>query len=204
MLGGEGLADERKLVQKAQKGDVKAFEKIVEDYQGVVYSVAYRYAENTQDAADMAQEVFIKMFKNINSFQEKSKLSTWIYRVATNMCIDIVKKESRNSVAYSFDEGYEDKDGSTLYNGLVDDSMQPDEIVEKREIKDAVNSAISKLSDKYKTVIILRDIEGLHYEEIAEIVDCSVGTVKSRISRGRKNLRKILLDDRELFDMYYV
>lgn len=198
------MADERKLVQKAQKGDVKAFEKIVEDYQGVVYSVAYRYAENTQDAADMAQEVFIKMFKNINSFQEKSKLSTWIYRVATNMCIDIVKKESRNSVAYSFDEGYEDKDGSTLYNGLVDDSMQPDEIVEKREIKDAVNSAISKLSDKYKTVIILRDIEGLHYEEIAEIVDCSVGTVKSRISRGRKNLRKILLDDRELFDMYYV
>lgn len=198
------MTDEKKLIKKAQKGDVKAFEKIVEDYQSVVYSVAYRYAENSQDAADMAQEVFIKMFKNINSFQDKSKLSTWIYRVATNMCLDMVKKESRNLIAYSFDEGYEDKDGSTLYNGIADDALQPDEILEKAEIRDAVNLAISKLSDKYKTVIILRDIEGLHYDEIAEIVDCSVGTVKSRISRGRKNLRKILLENRELFDLYYV
>ncbi len=198
------MTDESKLIKKAQKGDTAAFEKIITEYQNVVYSIAYRYAENPEDAADMSQEVFLKMFRNINTFQFKSKLSTWIYRVAANTCIDLVKKSNRDKNTYSIDEGYENSDGDTKYTEIADDSSQPETVLEDSEVKDAINLAISELNEDYRTVIILRDIQGLSYDEISEIVGCSVGTVKSRISRGRKNLREILLTDRELFEKYYV
>ncbi|MCI5892602.1 MAG: sigma-70 family RNA polymerase sigma factor [Clostridiales bacterium] len=198
------MTDENKLIKKAQKGDADAFEKIISEYQNVVYSVAYRYADNAEDAADMSQEIFLKMFRNINTFQFKSKLSTWIYRVATNTCIDLVKKTKNVRNTYSIDDGYENSDGETKFNEIADDSSQPDIAVENGEIRDVINMAISRLSDDYRLVIILRDIQGLSYDEISEIVGCSVGTVKSRISRGRKNLREILFEDRELFEKYYV
>lgn len=198
------MTNEDKLIRKAQKGDVLAFERIISDYQNVVYSVAYRYADNAEDAADMSQEIFLKMFKSINTFQFKSKLSTWIYRVATNTCIDLVKKANRDGSTYSINEGYENSDGDTRYSEITDDSSQPDIVAEKSEMRDIINTAISGLNEDYRTVIILRDIQGLSYDEISEIIGCSVGTVKSRISRGRKNLREILLKDRELFEKYYV
>lgn len=198
------MTNEDKLIRKAQKGDVPAFERIISDYQNVVYSVAYRYADNAEDAADMSQEIFLKMFKSINTFQFKSKLSTWIYRVATNTCIDLVKKAKRDGSTYSINEGYENSDGDMKYSEITDDSSQPDVVAEKSEMRDVINTAISELNEDYRTVIILRDIQGLSYDEISEIIDCSVGTVKSRISRGRKKLREILLQDRELFEKYYV
>lgn len=99
------MADELKLIKKAQKGDVEAFEKIITEYQSIIYNIAFRFAGNAEDAADMSQEVFLKMFRNINSFQFKSKLSTWIYRVATNTCLDQVKRKNRNNPAYSLDDG---------------------------------------------------------------------------------------------------
>ena len=95
------MADELKLIKKAQKGDVEAFEKIITEYQSIIYNIAFRFAGNAEDAADMSQEVFLKMFRNINSFQFKSKLSTWIYRVATNTCLDQVKRKNRNNPSYS-------------------------------------------------------------------------------------------------------
>ena len=144
------------------------------------------------------------MFKSINTFQFKSKLSTWIYRVATNTCIDLAKKAKRDGSTYSINEGYENSDGDMKYSEITDDSSQPDVVAEKSEMRDVINTAISELNEDYRTVIILRDIQGLSYDEISEIIDCSVGTVKSRISRGRKKLREILLQDRELFEKYYV
>ena len=198
------MADELKLIKKAHKGDVEAFEKIITEYQSIIYNIAFRFAGNAEDAADMSQEVFLKMFRNINSFQFKSKLSTWIYRVATNTCLDQVKRKNRNNPAYSLDDGFEDGDGSFFSNEIADDSPTPDEVIEQAEMKDVINQAISELPDDYRTVIILRDIQGLSYDEIAEIIECSVGTVKSRISRGRRNLREILSKDRELFDKYFV
>lgn len=198
------MTDENKLIKKAQKGDASAFEKIIAEYQNVVYSIAYRYAENSEDAADMSQEIFIKMFRNINTFQFKSKLSTWIYRVATNTCIDLVKKTKNDRNTYSIDDGYENSDGETKYSEIADDSSRPDVALEEGEVRDVINMAISRLNEDYRLVIILRDIQGLSYDEISEIVGCSVGAVKSRISRGRKNLREILFEDRELFEKYYV
>lgn len=197
------MTGEIRLIKKAQSGDVSAFEKIVSEYQNVVYSVVYRYAENSEDAEDMSQEVFIKMFKNINSFQFKSKLSTWIYRVATNTCIDLVKKFKQDNT-YSLDEGIESVDGEKNYIEISDVSMAPENVYGRYETRDVINQAIKNLNEEYRTVIILRDIEGLSYDEISEVLSCSVGTVKSRISRGRRKLREILSEDRELFEKYYV
>ena len=196
------MADELKLIKKAQKGDVGAFEKIITEYQSVVYSISYRYADNVHDAADMAQEEFLKMFKTINTFRFKSKFSTWIYRVATNTCLDMVKSRRRTDSAVSFGS-FDDDDGGFAAEP-ADTRFMPDERLEAAEAKDVVNRAIGELSDEYRTVIILRDIRGLSYEEIADVVDCSVGTVKSRISRARRNLREILLENRELFEKYFV
>lgn len=196
------MTDDKKLIKKAQKGDTEAFEKLIEKYQNVVYGIAYRYAQNSDDAADMAQEVFLKMFKNINTFKFKSKLSTWIYRVAANTCIDLAKKTGNDNNTYSIDDS--SSDYGSRYLEVADPSPEPVEVVLGGEIKDAVNTAISSLNEEYRTVIILRDIEGLSYDEISEIIDCSVGTVKSRISRGRKILRKILSQNRELFEKYFV
>ena len=204
--GGECLTDELKLIKKAQKGDVSAFEQIINRYQSVVYSVSYRYAENQDDASDMAQEIFLKVFRTINSFQFKSRLSTWIYRVATNTCLDLLKKR-RNSLsesAYSYDVGYEDLGGNQNFAEVEDTRFMPDKKAEEAETKDVINRAIRRLPDDYRTAVILRDIRGLSYEEIADITDCSVGTVKSRISRARKNLREILSEDRELFEEFFV
>lgn len=200
------MTDELKLIKKAQKGDVSAFEQIITRYRSVVYSVSYRYAENQDDASDMAQEIFLKMFRTINSFQFKSRLSTWIYRVATNTCLDLLKKR-RNSFsesAYSYDVGYEDSDGNQNFAEVEDTRFMPDKKAEEAETKDVINRAIGRLPDDYRTAVILRDIRGLSYEEIADITDCSVGTVKSRISRARKNLREILSEDRELFEEFFV
>lgn len=197
------MTDDKKLIKKAQKGDANAFETLISRYQNVVYSVAYRYAPSAEDAADMAQEVFLKMFRNINTFKFKSKLSTWIYRVAVNTCIDLVKRNKDDVNTYSIDNVYSDEDGLG-YDEIADSSPGPDEIALRGEIKNAINSAISLLNIDYRTVIILRDIQGLTYDEISEITDCSVGTVKSRISRARKNLREILSENRELFEKYYV
>lgn len=197
------MTDDKKLIKKAQKGDANAFETLILRYQNVVYSVAYRYAPSAEDAADMAQEIFLKMFRNINTFKFKSKLSTWIYRVAVNTCIDLVKRNKDDGNTYSIDNGYLDEDGLG-YEEIADSSPGPDEIALQGEIKNAINSAISLLNIEYRTAIILRDIQGLTYDEISEITDCSVGTVKSRISRARKNLREILSENRELFEKYYV
>lgn len=198
------MTDDKALIKKAQKGDTGAFEKILKNYENVIYGIAYRYAGSQDDAADMAQEIFIKMFRNINGFRFKSKLSTWIYRVAVNTCIDMIKKSDRDKAAYSLDDGYTDDEGEMCYGEIADTSLLPDEVIIKGEVKDAVNTALSCLSEDYRTVIILRDMQGLTYDEIAEVIDCSVGTVKSRISRGRKNLREILSQNRELFEKYYV
>ena len=186
------MTDELKLIKKAQKGDVSAFEQIITRYQ--------------EDASDMAQEIFLKMFRTINSFKYKSRLSTWIYRVATNTCLDMLKKRKNgiSESAYPYDGGYEDLDGNQNFAEIEDTRYMPDKKAEESETKDVINRAIGRLPDDYRTAVILRDIRGLSYDEIAEITDCSVGTVKSRISRARKNLREILSEDRELFEEFFV
>ncbi len=193
---------EQELIKRAQNGDVAAFESLIEEYQKRIFSIAYRMVSNPEDAADLTQEVIVKIFKNLDKFQGNAKFSTWVYRIATNTCLDELKKNKRYTT-YSLDKEIETEEGS-LMGELPDKGPTPEQAAEKKAIQTAVREAIGKLPTDHKKVMILRDLQGLSYEEIADVVGCSVGTVKSRISRARENLKKILSQDRELFSDYFV
>ncbi len=196
------MEEEKVLIQRAQDGDVVAFENLIQEYQKRIFSIAYRMMQNQEDAADLTQEILLKLFKNLDKFRGNSKFSTWVYRVATNSCLDALKKAKRQT-GYSLDKGIETEEG-TLLGEIPDKGPTPQEVAEKKAMIEAVRLGIAKLSKEHQRVMILREFEGLSYEEIAQILNCSVGTVKSRINRGRENLKKILSQNRELFSDYFV
>ncbi len=197
------MTDEKTLITQAQSGDVAAFEALVSEYQKKIFSIAYRMLQNQEDAADLTQEILVKVFKNLNRFKGDSKFSTWIYRVATNACLDELKKSHRKYTAYSLDKELETEDGSLLTE-VRDERPTPEAVAEKKAVQKAVQAAIGKLNEDHRSVIVLRDLQGFSYEEIAKVLQCSVGTVKSRINRARSNLKKILMQDKELFSDYFV
>ena len=185
--------DEKLLVKKAQKGDHKAFEQLMEEHFKKIYNIAYRMTGNPDDASDMTQEVMIKLFRNIGSFKGDSKFSTWVYRVATNTCLDELKKGRRHSHT-SLNTEYDTGNGEITYE-VEDTSPTPEEMTEKKELRSMVADAVQRLSPGHRAAIILRDIKGFSYDEIAKILNCSEGTVKSRISRARASLKEVLEKD---------
>ncbi len=187
------MTDERMLVKKAQKGDGKAFEILMEEYFKKIYNIALRMTNNADDAADMTQEVMIKLFRNIGSFKGDSKFSTWVYRVATNTCLDELKKMRRHSHA-SLNAEIDTGEGEVAIE-VEDTAPTPEERAERSELKGMVAAAVEKLSPDHRAAIILRDIRGFSYDEIARILNCSEGTVKSRISRARAQLKAVIEKD---------
>ena len=187
---GVTAVDENKLVNKAVKGDNSAFEALMEKHMGIIYNIALRMAANQDDAEDMTQEIMIKIFRSLGSFKGNSKFSTWIYRVAVNTCLDELKKK-KNKKHLSLDAEISGDDGENQIE-IKDDSPSPEKIAEQNELRDMVAAAVKLLSDEHRAVIVLRDIRGMSYSEIAGILGCSDGTVKSRISRARAQLKMIL------------
>ncbi|NLY43522.1 MAG: sigma-70 family RNA polymerase sigma factor [Clostridiaceae bacterium] len=196
------MSHEKLLIQKCKNGDVEAFEQLIESYQKKVFGIAFRMLGNTEDASDVAQEVFLKVFKSITNFKEESSLSTWIYRIATNVCLDEIRKRKKATVV-SINSTIQLEDGE-IDMQVEDQGPHPDEIVERKELENEVKKAIERLNNEHKIVIILRDIQGLSYDEIADILQCSLGTVKSRINRARNSLKNILLKRKELLNDYNV
>jgi len=194
--------NENILIEKSRKGDIEAFEKLIEAYQKKVFNIALGILNNYDDANDIAQDVFIRIFKSIKNFKGESAFSTWLYRITTNACLDELRKRKNKNVI-SLDEDIR-FDGGEIPRQIVDDGPPLDVIAERNELKRIVNNAISELSEEHKTVIILREIQGFSYEEIAEVLKCPQGTVKSRISRARNILKDILKNKRELYDKDYV
>lgn len=186
---------EKELVELCRQGDRDAFNELVLQYQTKVVNISYGILGNPDDAADAAQEVFIKIYRAIERFEGKSSLSTWIYRITTNVCTDILRKKSRTSaLSINAHIGEDEKEFD-----IKDDSKTPDEVATMNETQREVRAAIDSLSEDYKTVLTLYDLEGLAYDEIAQIVDCPIGTVKSRLNRARAALKKKLSQKRELF-----
>lgn len=186
--------DEKVLVERAQSGDLDAFEQIVQAYQTKVYNIALSITGNHHDADDAAQDVFVKVYRSIGAFSFHAQFSTWLYRVATNVCLDYLRRRKRaGTVTLDAD----DEDAPQMQ--VADDAPTPELVMEEKETVRLVRQAISKLSDEHKKVIVLRDLSGLSYDEIAAIEQCSVGTVKSRINRARQNLKKLLEENREQF-----
>jgi RNA polymerase sigma-70 factor (ECF subfamily) len=157
---------------------------------------------NQEDAYDITQEVFIRVFKSMKEFREEASFSTWIYRITKNACLDELRKR-KNKATVSLDEDLETEDGA-IKRQVEDCSPGPDALYESMELRDIVRTAIELLSDEHKFVIILRDLQGFSYEEIAKVLECPEGTVKSRINRARKALKEILQRRMELLDGDYV
>ncbi len=193
---------EQILLERSKAGDIAAFEMLVEAYQKKIFNLAFRMIGNYDDAGDLAQEALIRVYKSIAGFKEQSSFSTWIYRITTNVCLDEIRKR-KNKKVLSLDEEIHVEDGE-MQRQIESDDPLPEEVFEREELRQIVGDAIASLPEEQRTVLTLRDLQGLSYEEIADILDCPGGTVKSRINRARQALKNALLTKRELLDEEYV
>ncbi len=194
--------NEKTLIDKCRKGDIHAFEELISSYEKKIFNIVYRIVGDYNDAEDISQEIFIKVFRSINNFKERSSFYTWLYRIAVNECMDILKKKKKTA-AYSIDTPIQTEDDQ-IPREIKDYGESPEEKVERKELRNYIESALNSVTYEHRTMIVLRDIQGLSYEEIAEIVKCPAGTVKSRINRARKALKELLSDKKELFLDYSV
>lgn len=196
-----GFDIENRLLTKARQGDVQAFEELAGSYYAKVYNICYRMLNNPDDACEQAQETFIKAFRYIKDFKGNCSFSTWVYRIATNTCLDSIRKNSKIKNNVSMEQAtFED---ITIMDKLISNSPGPEKIAETNAQRAAIKEALNKMNEKNRIIIILRDFMGLSYEQISETLETPVGTVKSRISRARSELRELLCKDREhLFTDY--
>ncbi|WP_445490862.1 RNA polymerase sigma factor SigW [Niallia sp. 03133] len=179
----------KKRIKQVLKGDQNAFGEIIEIYKDKVYQICYRMLGNRHEAEDMAQEAFIRAYVNIHRFNIDLKFSTWLYRIATNLCIDRIRKKKPD---YYLDAEVPGTEGLNMYSQISADTRLPEDDVESLELQALIQTEISKLPDKYRAVIVLKYIEELSLNEISEILELPLGTVKTRIHRGREALRKQL------------
>jgi len=182
------LLDTR-LVKLARKGDQHAFAEIVSLYKDKLYQLAYRMTGNRQEAEDVVQETFLRVYKNLDQFDDKQKFSTWIYRIATNQCIDRLRKKRK---VYSLDAESSEHEGLDGYDMMPSDNRTPESELLLSETQILVQKALETLPPKYKSVMILRYMQDLSLQEIAEVLDMPVTTVKTRVHRGREFMRKRL------------
>ena len=189
---------EKELIQKAKQGDMLAFEELILKHEKIVYNVALGMMNHSEDAKDISQEVFLKAYRNIKNFDERSQFSTWLYRITTNTCIDEMRKR-KGKQSYSLEEELENEDG-TMQRQIADEGDTPEESILREEQKSEIIQALDNLSEEHKAAVVLRDVKGLSYEEISEILELSLGTVKSRISRARNQLKTEILKIRERND----
>ena len=179
----------KKRIKQVLKGDQDAYAEIVEIFKDKIFQLCYRMLGNRHEAEDMAQEAFIRAYVNIASFNINLKFSTWLYRIATNLCIDRIRKKKPD---YYLDAEVKGTEGLTMYSQIAADTSLPEEEIESMELQEMIQKEISKLPEKYRTVIVLKYIEELSLNEISEILDMPLGTVKTRIHRGREALRQQL------------
>ncbi len=188
---------EAQIVRRVLQGDVNAFEKLVTEYEKAVYAIALRMTGNAEDAADMTQETFIKAYNSLQAFRGESKFSVWLYRIASNVCLDFLRSRSRKpTVSLSV----EDDEGEETELDIADESQSPEQLLERGLTRDAVRRGLEALPPDYRQILLLREIQGLSYEEIADTLSIEVGTVKSRIFRARKRLCSFLIQDGNIPD----
>lgn len=182
---------EQSLIEQSLAGNVRAFNRLIENYQAMGYSVAYRLLQDGDGAADALQDSFVKAFRALESFRGGS-FKSWLMRIVTNTCYDMLRSQKRRATD-SLDDLPVDPDHATQ---LIDPSASPEDEAERGELQHLIQSAINSLPEDQRLALILCDVEGYAYDEIAEITGAAMGTVKSRISRARTRVREILLASR--------
>lgn len=188
---------EAAIVRKVLGGDANAFETLVLEYEKNVYNIALRMTGNSEDAADMTQEAFIKAYNSLQSFRGDSKFSVWLYRIVSNVCLDFLRSRNRRpTVSLSV----EDDDGEDAQLDVADESQSPELLLDRKLTRESVRRGLDSLPPDYRQILLLREIQGLSYDEIAQALGLEVGTVKSRIFRARKRLCTFLIDDGNISD----
>ena len=188
---------EAAIVRKVLGGDANAFETLILEYEKNVYNIALRMTGNSEDAADMTQEAFIKAYNSLQSFRGDSKFSVWLYRIVSNVCLDFLRSKNRRpTVSLSV----EDDDGEDTQLDVADESQSPELLLDRKLTRESVRRGLDSLPPDYRQILLLREIQGLSYDEIAQALGLEVGTVKSRIFRARKRLCNFLIDDVNISD----
>jgi len=180
---------DEELVKSAKIGDALAFEQLVQRYEEKIYNLIYRMVDDKTIVKDILQETFIKAYRSLPSFRENSKFSTWLYRIAINFCLMHARKKKKKTLP--LDELIQTEEGE-IPKDIPDWSSNPEATLQNKELKNKLESAISSLPDDYKSVLILRDIDGLSNKEVSKILNITVPAVKSRIHRAREFLRERL------------
>ena len=183
---------EQELVQRAQKGDEDSFARLMGENETRIYNLALRMTGNEQDALDLAQEAFFNAWKGLKFFKGDSSFSTWVYRLATNACIDhLRRKKRRQDISVSLPVVDEEDDRPP---DIPDERYAPEQVLERKQLRQAVAEGLEQLSQEHRQVLTMRELDGLSYQEIGQLLGLEAGTVKSRIARARLALRKILVE----------
>jgi len=180
------------LVQRVQAGDVKAFDQLITKYRERLYAIIYNLTSNREDTSDLTQEAFIKAFRSIRHFKGESSFFTWLYRIAVNASLSQLKR-NRLRRFFSFDNLDEEVSKGELFEALTD-RMQTDKPSLIKELQEKLNEALQRLSLNHRTVVVLFEIEGLSHQEIAQVMECSEGTVRSRLHYAKQQLQSYLQD----------
>ncbi len=185
---------ERMLIRRLQERDERAFEEVIRLYQNKVFNLVYRMIGNQEEAEDLAQEVFVTVFKSVDSFRGEAKFSTWLYRIAANHCKNRMKYLGRRSYKQTgeLDEAAEREAQNAQPSSLRPQVDGPDAVLEGLQLERLVQEGIASLEEEHRELIVLRDVEDLSYEEIAEITGVELGTVKSRLHRARLQLKELM------------
>jgi RNA polymerase sigma-70 factor (ECF subfamily) len=187
--------DDTVLVQKCRKGDSAATERLILRYQNRIYNTILKICANTDDAAELTQDTFVKIIENIDKFEGRSSFYTWAFRIAVNLTLNFCQRETRlGQRSLDTEESEYDEQAKHLLKDLLADDSSPDPVVvaQNKELCEIVVAALMKLDEPQRAVVVLRDIEGMNYNQIANVLDIELGTVRSRLSRARSNLRDIM------------
>lgn len=197
MIGLQNAPDERELVRRASQGDESAFELLMRTHESRMYAVALRMCANREDAQDCLQEAMLRIYRAMSNFKFQSSFATWAYRITMNTCLDELRRRklrTATSLDVLLDTGW----------SPTDDGETPEQYSIASEQRRMLERAIADLPEDMRAAIVLRDVQGFSYDEIARMLEANVGTIKSRISRGREKLREVLVRQPELFGRYPV
>jgi len=186
------LSADAVLVLRCQEDDCEAFDEIVARYKDGIYNYIWRMISNRDDAEDLAQEVFVKAYASIKKFKSESNLRTWLYKIASNLCIDKYRRSGLEKRIFTSMETDSDDGEGQVTREIPDTKCDPQLLYQTEETKQYVHAAIDKLPEKLKAAILLYDLEGMSYEEVSEALNCPIGTVKSRLFKARMQLRILL------------
>ncbi|TBL68356.1 RNA polymerase sigma factor SigW [Paenibacillus thalictri] len=178
-----------RLAKLARDGDRGAFAQLVDMYKDKIYHLAYRMMSNKQEAEDVVQETFLRVFTNLERYDDQQKFSTWIYRIATNLCIDRLRKRK---ATYSLDAETNESEGTDFYSFMPSNEDTPEKQLILSETQQQIRESIDELPEKYKSIVILRYLQDMSLQEISDVLTMPITTIKTRLHRGREFLRKKL------------